>query len=116
MPRWKRRSKKGGRKMQNKLLGSLGLCRRAGALVMGTDAVKDAVLSGSACLVLCARDVSQGSSQRVQRLCQNACPVQTMPLTMEELAGLLHRSVGVLAVTDENLATLCRKNLPQGEQ
>ena len=30
----------------DKLMGALGLCRRAGALTVGFDAVKDAVLSG----------------------------------------------------------------------
>lgn len=98
---------------QNKLLGALGLCRRAGALVAGFDATKDAVLAGKARLVLCAQDLSEGSTQRVQHLCEELCSVRILPLTQDQLATILHKTVGVLAVTDENLAVLCRKNLPE---
>ena len=81
---------KKGSEMHNKLLFALSLCRKAGALVMGFDTVKDSVNQGNACLVLLASDLSPATRERVVRFCQ---------------------PVGVFAVTDENLAVLCRKNL-----
>ena len=43
---------------QNPMLGALGLCRKAGKLVMGFDAVAESVMKGKAVLVLTAQDVS----------------------------------------------------------
>ena len=101
----------------DKLLGALGLCRRAGALIVGFDAVKDAVLMGKAHLVLYAQDASEGNVRRIQWMCRevgDACEALPLPLTKQDLAAILHKAVGVLAVTDENLAVLCRTKLPQG--
>lgn len=118
MPSWNRRSRKGGRMMEtDKLLGALGLCRRAGALIVGFDAVKDAVLMGKAHLVLYAQDASEGNVRRIQWMCRevgDACEALPLPLTKQDLAAILHKAVGVLAVTDENLAVLCRAKLPHG--
>lgn len=118
MPSWNRRSRKGGRMMEtDKLLGALGLCRRAGALIVGFDAVKDAVLMGKAHLVLYAQDASEGNVRRIQWMCRevgDACEALPLPLTKQDLAAILHKAAGVLAVTDENLAVLCRAKLPHG--
>ncbi len=99
----------------DKLLGALGLCRRAGALIAGFDAVKDAVLSGKACLVLYAQDASEGNLRRIRWMCGevgDGCEVLPLPLTKQDLAAILRKAVGVLAVTDTNLAMLCRAKLP----
>lgn len=101
----------------DKLLGALGLCRRAGALTAGFDAVKDAILAGRAYLVLVAQDASEGNVRRIRWMCDevgDGCAVCQLPLTKQDLAAILHKAVGVLAVTDENLAVLCRAKLPNG--
>ena len=48
------------------LLFALSLCRKAGALVTGFDAVKESVFKGKAQLVLCACDASPGTARRAQ--------------------------------------------------
>lgn len=48
--------------MPGNILFALSLCRKAGALVMGFDAVKDSVGKGKAQLVLCAGDLSEGTA------------------------------------------------------
>lgn len=96
----------------DKLLGALGLARRAGALAVGTDSVLEAVAAGRAVLVLCAQDLSAASRRRLQNAVGDACVPVDIPLSMDQLAPLLHKAAGVLAVTDKNLAVLCRKNLP----
>ena len=43
---------------QHKAVFALSLCRKAGTLVTGFDAVKESVYKGKAALVLCAQAVS----------------------------------------------------------
>lgn len=97
--------------MQNKLLFALSLCRKAGALVMGFDAVKDSVNQGNAYLVLCACDLSPATRERVVRFCEKETETADLPFTRLEISAISKKPAGVFAVTDENLAVLCRKNL-----
>ena len=73
-----------------KLFSALSLCKKAGRLVLGFDAVMDSVYQGKAHLVLLASDVSEGTAKRVRRNC-------------EDLA-------------DEQLAVLCRRSLEQNKE
>ena len=50
---------------QHKAVFALSLCRKAGTLVTGFDAVKESVYKGKAALVLCAQDASEGSAGRI---------------------------------------------------
>ena len=68
---------------QEALYQAISLCRKAGALTMGFDAVEDACVKGKAWLVMTASDASAKTVQR------------------------LNYAVGVYAVTDRNLAKLC---------
>ena len=92
---------------QNPMLGALGLCRKAGKLVMGFDAVAESVMKGKAVLVLTAQDVSPRTARKTREFCEGILDVQSMPLTQ----AVTHKPVGVYAVTDENLARLCEKHL-----
>ena len=90
------------------LFGALGLCRKAGRLVMGFDAVCDEVYRGRVTLVLTAADLSPKTLVRLQRACEGAAEVLAMPLTQEDLCPISRKPVGVYGVADENLASLCR--------
>lgn len=96
---------------RQKLLGALGLARRAGALVPGFDAVCEQAAKGNAALVLLAQDLSPGTLRRVQNACKGCCLVLGIPLTQADIASITKKPVGVLAVTDPNLAILCQKHL-----
>ena len=96
---------------QNLMLGALGLCRKAGKLVMGFDAVAESVMKGKAVLVLTAQDISPRTARKTREFCEGILHVQSMPLTQEQLCAVTHKPVGVYAVTDENLARLCEKHL-----
>ncbi len=96
---------------QNLMLGALGLCRKAGKLVMGFDAVAESVMKGKAVLVLTAQDLSPRTARKTREFCEGILHVQSMPLTQEQLCAVTHKPVGVYAVTDENLARLCEKHL-----
>ena len=90
------------------LFQALSLCRKAGALTMGFDAVEDACVKSKAWLVMVA------SPMPAPRPCSasnysvgDLVDVITMPLTQDNLADISRKPVAVYAVTDRNLAKLC---------
>lgn len=92
---------------QHKAVFALSLCRKAGALVTGFDAVKESVYKGKAALVLCAQDASEGTQARVRRFCEGLCQVLTLPCTQAQLAAVTKKNIAVLAVQSAELAKLC---------
>ena len=102
--------------MQSKSIFALSLCRKAGALVMGFDAVKESVNKGKALLVLCAGDVSEGTRRRVGNFCENWVQVIDLPETQFELTQISKKPTGVFAVTDRELAKLCRRSAAANQQ
>lgn len=94
--------------MPDKIIFALSLCRKAGALVMGFDAVKESVNKGKARLVLCAGDVSEGTRRRVGTFCENWVQVIDVPQTQLALSQISKKPTGVFAVIDPELAKLCR--------
>ena len=93
---------------QHKAVFALSLCRKAGALVTGFDAVKESVYQGKAALVLCAQDASEGTQARVRRFCEGLCQVLTLPCTQAQLAAVTKKNTAVLAVQNAELAKLRR--------
>lgn len=88
--------------MPDSLLGLLGLCRRAGKLAAGFDAVLKAAEKGSAFLVLSASDASERTVRAVRE--GGAEPVQT-PFTMAQIGAAIGRSeTAVLAICDRSMA------------
>lgn len=96
----------------DKLFGALSLCRRAGKLVAGYDAVCEAVLGGNATLVLFACDISTKTKRNAEKACEGLCQFAMLPYTKDELAVIVHKPAGILAVADTDFATLCRKAMP----
>lgn len=99
--------------MAEKVMGALSLCKKAGRLVTGFDAVCESALKGKASLVLFARDCSAGTKKRVLTALDGSCPNEDLPLTQEELARITRRPVAVLAVEDDGLARLCLSAMQQ---
>ena len=98
--------------MQNNgLLSALSLCRKAGALTTGFDPVKDSVFTGKAVVVFIAQDLSPKTAQRVRQYCEDFIDCLEIPLTMDELSSITRKPAGVFAVTDGNLAKLCKGKL-----
>lgn len=100
--------------MTNKILYALSLCRKAGALVTGFDAVKESVYKGKAFIVLTAADLSEKTKKRVDFFCEDLIDVYTLPLTQFELLTICKKTSGVFAVTNNELAKLCTKSLNNG--
>lgn len=81
---------------KEKLALALGLCRRAGKLILGTPAVTEGVIKGKARLVLIASDASDNTAERLTALCENRrVEARKIPLTKAELSdacGLMRES------------------------
>ncbi len=97
---------------QDKLLSSLGLCARAGALVFGTPMVCEAMRKGGGkrpLLVLEACDTSDGTHKRLTDKC-NSYAVRHVRLGVDgkTLAAALGKSASLAAVAicDENLCRM----------
>ena len=96
-----------------RLLGVLGLCRRAGAMAPGFDAAMEKVKTHGAALVLLARDCSPKTKKEAEFFCRGQLPVQTLPVSMDEMFHIFKKRVAVLAVLDTNFAKKLQTLLQQ---
>ena len=89
------------------LLGAVGLCRKAGKLIMGTDAVCLALREPKKPFgVLAASDCSANTAKRLADKCASyGVPLEKAAVTCEELAAAIGKGAktAAVAVTDENL-------------
>ena len=89
------------------LFQAVSLCRKAGALTMGFDAVEAAVVKGKAWLVMTASDASPKTVQRLNYAVGDMVDVIPMPLTQDKLADISRKPAAIYSVSDRNLAKLC---------
>ncbi len=94
-----------------RLLGLLGMSRRAGRLAVGFDAALTAVRDGKSPLIVIAAD----ASQRTDKECRFAAAshdaaVVTLPLDKAALAAAIgaHKPVAVAAIGDDGFAKAIR--------
>ena len=57
---------------QQKTVNLLSICRKAGRLIIGFDAVKDAVTEGDVSCVLVSEDISQKTLKEIKYFCGNS--------------------------------------------
>ena len=91
--------------MNDRLLSFLGICRRAGKLVIGFDPLKDAVEQGKALLVLVASDISGNTLKKVNTVTDGGnVPCYTVNRTKDEISFSLGKTCACLAVIDKGFA------------
>ena len=97
---------------KEKLLGAVGICRKAGKLVIGTDAVCEALAANrKPRAVFAASDVSGNTAKRLRDRCgYYGVELWVFPVTGEELARAVGKTgkCAAGAVTDEQLCRLLR--------
>ena len=97
------------------VLGALGLCRKAGKVVIGTDAVIDALRAKvPPHAVFAAGDNSENTNKRLRDKCATyAVPLYPLPANGADLARALGKSAktAAVAVTDEHLCRLVLSRL-----
>ena len=96
--------------MNDSLLPSIGLARKAGKLILGFDAVSTA-------LVLLSEDLSPKSRKEIVRIAQQyEIRWFDAPFQMGDIDRLLHKRAGILAVSDEGFVRMFLKHLPAHEK
>lgn len=89
---------------QNKILNLLTICRKAGKLILGFDAVKEAVLAGKAESVLVTRDISPKTLKEAEYYCSKR-NIQIIKLNcdMDIFVGAFKnkKKIAIMAVNDK---------------
>lgn len=88
-----------------KIINLLTMCRRAGRITVGFDAVSDAVKNKKAFCVMTASDISANTLKEISFVCSKY-NVKIIPacLTKEELEFYLGKFIAVIAVCDRGFA------------
>ncbi len=93
----------------DKLLSAFSLARRAGALVIGFDAVSIAAKGKTKTTVFVCSDISEKTLKRMKQVTE----VRLLSHNMEYFGTLFKKPVGIFGVTDENFAGLILKTLEE---
>ena len=94
--------------MKDKFLFMLGLCRRAGKIITGTDLVTKSLPSKKTYLVIYTEDASENTKKRVTDKCSfYEVECQMAPYTSLSLSDAIGKSGSVctVGVTDVNFAS-----------
>lgn len=104
--------------MMDKLLGTLGLARKAGKLEIGEEPCASAARAKSARLILVAKDAADNSRRRAGHFADIAkCPLAETGLSKEELGTLTGRlSCAMVAVCDPAFAHMSAAALAQSNE
>ena len=106
----------------SRVMNALGLCRKAGALISGTDMICTSLRDAKGkrpLLVLEASDTSEGTHKKINDKCSfYGVRIERLSETAEELARAVGKTGGLaaVAVTDKNLAELVKKSLGEEPQ
>lgn len=91
--------------MNDKILNLLGLCRRAGKLTAGNDAVIDEVVHKKAALVIVSFDISLNTEKKLKKACvNNNTRMMKLNRSRDELSDAIGRFCAVVAVLDKGFA------------
>lgn len=95
-------------------MGLLGLARRAGAIVAGTDAVRTAVKGNRVHLVVFAADAAPGQVGKVEGVLRHhPLPVRWAPDRVALGAAVGSGPLTVLAVSEPSFAETLGRTLPE---
>lgn len=97
----------------DKALSFLGLCRRAGKLMIGEDGVSGAARGGQAALLMVAADTADNTRKKAGNLSRwYGIPLVALPWDKDTLGELLDKRVcAILALTDKGLADAFQQKL-----
>lgn len=93
---------------EDRLLGALALCRKAGALAIGFDAAARALAKGAP-LGVWASDISPGSLKRFLRTRGEGERIIPLARTQDEIEQAVGRRFALAAVCDDKLAALVER-------
>ena len=88
---------------ENRLTASLTMCRKAGKLILGFDAVKEAAAHGDVKLILLASDVS-AKTEKETRFFAGEIPIRKMSLDMDALKLYFRKRTAVFGICEDGFA------------
>jgi ribosomal protein L7Ae-like RNA K-turn-binding protein len=92
--------------------GMIGLAKRAGAVVTGVPAVRQAIRDGRAQIVLTAKDASAGQLAKVEGILAHRPVVQKTVGSMSALGEVVGKPpIAALAITDRGFAKAILRKL-----
>lgn len=96
---------------QERLVGLLGMARRAGRLVTGFDAVKESVVGHRAQLVLVAADLSPKTEKELRFAAGETTPLVAADMTKDAIGHAIgcQKPVGVVATEDRGFAAAMKQ-------
>ena len=100
---------------ENRLTASLTMCRKAGKLLLGFDAVKEAAKQGSVKLFLLAADASEKTEKEI-RFFAGTLPVRKLPFDMDTLKLVFRKRTAVFGVCEDGFAAKISSLLPESDQ
>lgn len=94
---------------QQKIINLLSICRKAGKVVLGFDAVKEAMYDGKAFCAAVASDISPKTLKEVRYVGQN-CGIDVVELDIDsyDMFDIAGKQVVVMAVCDRGFAQRIR--------
>ena len=95
------------------LLFAIGLARKAGKMIVGTDAVFDEIRKRKVLIVLCAKDVSDNTKKKISDCCTyHNVKLYCSDLSKNDLGHAIGKSYAAcVGITDQNLSELISRNL-----
>ncbi len=100
---------------ENRLTASLTMCRKAGKLLLGFDAVKDAVGQGNVKCILLASDVSPKTEKEI-RFYAEQVPVRKLPLSMDTLKQFFRKRTAVFGICEDGFAAKLLTLVPESTE
>ncbi len=100
--------------MQDKILSAIGLAKRAGKAICGTQLVRDSAKSGKAKLIIVASDASDRSKKEItdtSAFYKTECIISCYTMAQLSSAVGLMRSTSSVAITDENMTILVKNSI-----
>ena len=90
---------------QQKTVNLLSICRKAGKLILGFDAVKEAAMEGDISCVIVTEDISLKTLKEVKFFCANThTDIVKVDMTKEEMFDTVSKEVAVVGVADKGFA------------
>ena len=104
MQGWKRVLKK---LSNDRLLSFLGLCRRAGKMTIGNDAVTQNINNGKTYLIILAQDVSDRTEETLRKKLEKSgsrLEIRKLPYSRYDMNAALGKFAGVMSVDNRGFA------------
>ncbi len=90
---------------KKRIMGFLGLCRKAGKLLIGHDAVKESIVKNKAVLVLLSADASDRLKQEAKNLVSDKnIKLIITPFSSDDFYSGIGKKSSIFSVTDKGFA------------